>query len=119
MAKATTKPAAKKGATSKKLSAAVKTSNKAVDAPKIKAPKSISAAGTAKAKTVRTPKAKAPASSVVKMVKETSDAMSKLASDILSDRIVPTIEQIKSLAASALGQDQTKGAKSKRKSAKK
>ena len=39
--------------------------------------------------------------------------VSKLGSDILSDRIIPTIEQIKSLAASALGQDQTKGAKPK------
>ena len=46
---------------------------------------------------------------------ETSSKISKLASDILADRIVPTIEQIKAIAASALGQDLTKGKKAKAK----
>ncbi len=42
--------------------------------------------------------------------KETSNEVSKLASDILSGRINnPTIEQIKKLAGSVLSQDETKG----------
>ena len=48
-------------------------------------------------------------------LKETSQKISQLASDILADRIVPTVEQIKAIAASALGQDETKGKKAKRK----
>jgi hypothetical protein len=47
--------------------------------------------------------------------KETSARISQLASDILADRIIPTIDQIKAIAASALGQDETKGKKGKRK----
>jgi hypothetical protein len=49
------------------------------------------------------------------MLKETSARISQLASDILADRIIPTIEQIKAIAASALGQDESKGKKVKRK----
>ena len=48
------------------------------------------------------------------IVKQTTDAISQLAADILADRIIPTIEQIKSIAASALAQDQTKGKRLKK-----
>jgi hypothetical protein len=41
--------------------------------------------------------------------KQTSSRVSTIASGILSGKIKPTIAQIKSVAASALGQDQTKG----------
>jgi hypothetical protein len=49
------------------------------------------------------------------MLKETSARISQLASDILADRIIPTIDQIKALAASTLGQGDAKGKKGKRK----
>jgi len=41
--------------------------------------------------------------------KETSNEMSKLASDILSGRKTPTVEDAKKLAASVLSQDETRG----------
>jgi hypothetical protein len=41
--------------------------------------------------------------------KQTSDRVSKLASDVLAGRKNPTKSEIKTLAASALGQDETKG----------
>lgn len=41
--------------------------------------------------------------------KQTSPAVSTLASGVLSGRVKPTATQIKTLAATALGQDQTKG----------
>jgi hypothetical protein len=44
---------------------------------------------------------------------EASSKISKIASDILEDRIVPTLDQIKAIAASVLGQDQAKVKKSK------
>jgi hypothetical protein len=76
----------------------------------------------AKSKTADTPqKQKATKPRVAKpeptkgVIKQTTDAISQLASDILADRIVPTIEQIKAVAASALGQDQTKGSRTKSK----
>lgn len=47
-------------------------------------------------------------------LREASARIAQLAADILEDRIVPTIEQIKALAASALG-DQGKAKKPKRK----
>jgi hypothetical protein len=62
------------------------------------------------------PKVKAPVAKKAlskSALKETSQTISQLASDILADRIKPTIEQIKAIAASALSQDETKGKKSK------
>jgi hypothetical protein len=47
-------------------------------------------------------------------LKEASARISQLAADILADRIVPTIEQIKALAASALGHE-SKAKKPRRK----
>jgi hypothetical protein len=77
-----------------------------------------------KAKAAAKPKASAkPRTKATKpeagIIKQTADAISQLASDILADRIVPTIEQIKSIAASALAQDQTKGKKPNKKKNKK
>lgn len=43
--------------------------------------------------------------------RQTSPKISTLASKVLSGSVKPTPIQIKSLAASALGQDQTKGQK--------
>ena len=48
-----------------------------------------------------------------------SSKISRLAADIMADRIVPTYEQIKALAASALGQKPEKSGKSKGKKKKK
>ncbi|MEP7005382.1 MAG: hypothetical protein ABI810_05330 [Sphingomonas bacterium] len=60
------------------------------------------------------PKAKAAGKASSKSVfQETSEKISQLASDILADRIVPTIEQIKAIAASALGKGETKKKKPK------
>ena len=41
--------------------------------------------------------------------KQTSPKVSTLASKVLSGKVTPTKAQVKTLAASALGQDQTKG----------
>lgn len=41
--------------------------------------------------------------------RQTSPKVSTLASDVLSGRTKPTASQIRTLAASALGQDQTRG----------
>lgn len=41
--------------------------------------------------------------------KQTSPRISSLASDVLAGRTKPTPKQVRSLAASALGQDETKG----------
>jgi len=43
--------------------------------------------------------------------RQTSPKVSTLASGVLSGRITPTETQVKTLAATALGQDQTKGQK--------
>jgi len=51
------------------------------------------------------PKAAPAKSGVGKLAHDTADAIAKLASDVLEDRIIPTIEQIKSIAAHALGRD--------------
>jgi 2-oxoglutarate dehydrogenase E1 component len=62
------------------------------------------------------PKTKAPVTNKTPsklLLKETSQKISQIASDILADRIVPTVEQIKAIAASALGLDETKGKKLK------
>jgi hypothetical protein len=99
MAKATTKAAPKTGAKPAKPKKTAAAKPKAADAPKPAAkPKPPKAAKPEPKKGV---------------IKQTTDAISQLASDILADRIVPTIEQIKSVAASALGQDQTKGKRAK------
>jgi len=47
--------------------------------------------------------------------RQTSSKVSTLASDVLAGRIKPTIAQSKTLAASALVQDQTPGQKPKSK----
>lgn len=61
-----------------------------------------------------TPKVKAAGKGSSKSVfQESSEKISQLASDILADRIIPTIEQIKALAASALGQGETRKKKPK------
>ena len=41
--------------------------------------------------------------------KQTSDKVSSLASDVLAGRKKPTLKETKTLAASALGQDEKKG----------
>ncbi|WP_173780729.1 hypothetical protein [Agarilytica rhodophyticola] len=46
--------------------------------------------------------------------KESGDKMSTLASKVLSGKKKPTKTEVKSLAASVLGQDETKGKKSKK-----
>lgn len=46
--------------------------------------------------------------------KQTTPPISTLASKVLSGQVKPTPTQVKSLAASALGQDQTKGQAPKR-----
>ncbi len=90
--------------------------SKAGSPKKVAAPPKKAATPPAKPKAADKPqKAKAPKAPGAKsVIKQTSDAISQLASDILADRIVPTIEQIKSVAASALGQDQTKGKRNAR-----
>lgn len=45
--------------------------------------------------------------------RQTSPRISTLASNVLAGRVDPTREEINALAASALGQDQTKGQKPK------
>lgn len=93
-----------------------KATTKASSKPAAKAakPKKADAApAKAKARMVESPEKSKPAKKPKSVLKQTSDAISQLASDILADRIVPTIEQIKSIAASALGQDQRKGKRAK------
>lgn len=48
-----------------------------------------------------------------KTPRQTSPQISTLASKVLSGQVKPTQAQVKSLAASALGQDQTKGQRSR------
>ena len=114
MLKATKKTAAKAKAAPKPKSA-----KKPAAAP-AKAVEALSKSATKpkaapKPKTAAKPKSSAKPKQEKSIVKQTADAISQLASDILHDRIVPTIEQIKSLAASALSQDQTKGKRTKKK----
>jgi hypothetical protein len=45
--------------------------------------------------------------------KATSNPVSSLASDVLAGRIKPTVKQVKTLAATALSQDEFKGKKRK------
>ena len=47
--------------------------------------------------------------------KQSSDELSKLASDILAGRKEPTLKESKRLAASVLSQDETRGLRKKRK----
>lgn len=119
MAKSPSKPAAKKATKSAaapnlETTAPVKPvkrpSAKMAPAkqPAAKVPAQPSKVGTSKAKAP--PSGKASSKSVLK---QTSEKISQLASDILADRIVPTVEQIKAIAASALGQDESKSKKSK------
>lgn len=41
--------------------------------------------------------------------KQTTDRVSKLASNVLAGRVKPTPTQVRTLAASSLGQDEKKG----------
>jgi hypothetical protein len=119
MAKGTTpktpsKPAANVAKAKKATSLPTKPKNAAAAPAKPKA--------TTKPKTTVAPqqqkisKSKAAKPKVAKgVIKQTTEAISQLASDILADRIVPTVDQIKAVAASALGQDQTKGSRAKKK----
>jgi len=59
------------------------------------------------------PKKSAPKKVAPKTKKQTSDAISTLASNVLAGRVKPTPAQVKKLAASALGQDETKGKRKK------
>jgi hypothetical protein len=116
MAKATTKTTKPK--TSPKPAKAISALTKAAAEKKPKAP--AKSKTEPKAKTAAKPKAAVkPKTKAAKpeagIIKQTTDAISQLAADILSDRIVPTIEQIKSIAASALAQDQSKGKRTKKK----
>ena len=47
--------------------------------------------------------------------KQTSDKMSKLASDVLSGRKTPTKDEILKMAGCILGQDETRGARTSKK----
>ena len=51
--------------------------------------------------------------------KQTSSRVSTLASNVLAGRVKPTPKQTKALAASALGQDETRGQKRPTKNPKK
>jgi hypothetical protein len=64
----------------------------------------------AKPRNTKAPSAKAEAKS---LLAATSAKISQLASDILADRIVPTIDQIKAIAAHALNKDDKKAKKGK------
>lgn len=110
MATTDTKP---KTAAKPKAAAAPKTVAKPKTAAKPKAAAKPPAKTVAKPKAPAKPKAK-PAKPEAGLIKQTTDAIAQLASDILADRIVPTIEQIKAIAASALSQDQTKGKRAKK-----
>lgn len=82
--------------------------------------KKLAAAMTAPVKPAKAAVPKAPSSKekVSKsLFKETSKKISHLAADILADRIVPTIDQIKAIAVFALGKD--KKAKSRKSKGKK
>lgn len=115
MAKSPSKPAKKSAA---KPAAMAKPKPAAVLKPtkQASAEKAASEPSTLKTAKAAPPKVKAPIAkkaSSKSPLKETSQKISQLASDILADRIVPTVEQIKALAASALSQDETKGKKPK------
>lgn len=114
MLKATKKTAPKSKAASKPKSAKkpAAEAKKAVEALSKSTAKPKAAP---KPKSVANPKTPAKPKSDPGIIKQTTDAISQLASDILHDRIVPTIEQIKSLAESALSRDQTKGKRTKKK----
>jgi hypothetical protein len=107
MSKATTKTVSSKSAPKRAKAAAApkKTKAKNGDAK----PKAAT-----KIRTPTKPRKKA-AKLETGIIRQTTGAISQLASDILADRIVPTIEQIKSIAASALAQDQAKGKRPKKK----
>ena len=117
MAKSPSKPV-RKSAAKPAVVAKLKPAPPSKPAKKAAAAKAASEPSTPKATKVSQPKGKAPVAKKVSSksaLKETSQKISQLASDILADRIVPTVEQIKALAASALGQDETKGKKPKEK----
>ena len=111
--KAAAKPAAEAEVPAKPKPAK---SPKPVSKPRVTKPAAEPAAVStaSKPKKGAAPKAKATDKGASKSVfQETSEKISQLASDILADRIVPTIEQIKAIAASALGQGGTKKKKPK------
>jgi hypothetical protein len=127
MAKATTKATKPRAASKAKTATTPKAATKPSKAPSelVKAPATAKPKAPAKPKTQAKAKAASKSKTAAKspkatklepgIIKQTTDAISQLAADILADRIVPTLEQIKSIAASALAQDQTKGKRQKKK----
>jgi hypothetical protein len=110
MAKTPVKPAVKpsakpKAASAPKAGGAAEAAGKRAKKPKVTLVKDVAASKPKKTPTPKQPKPKLDASTpgIAKFTKETTEAIAKLASDILADRIVPTIEQIKAVAAHALG----------------
>jgi hypothetical protein len=112
--KAAAKPAAEVEVPAKPKAAKLKPAKptKSASKPRVAKPAAEPAAVStaSKPKKGAAPKAKAAGKSVFK---ETSDKIAQLAADILADRIVPTIEQIKAIAASALGKGETRKKKPK------
>jgi hypothetical protein len=104
-AKAADKPSTKPKAASKKAGGSAEAPAKGAKKPKIAA-KDATASKPKKAATSKPAAAKASTSGIAQFARDTTDAISTLASDILADRIVPTIEQIKAVAAHALGRDE-------------
>lgn len=111
--KAAAKPAAEVEVPAKaKPAKPTKSARKPLAAKPAAKPAAVSA--VSKPKKDAAPKAKAAGKGSSKSVfQQTSDKIAQLAADILADRIVPTIEQIKAIAASALGQGETRKKKPK------
>ncbi len=115
-AKPADKPAAKAPAKPKapaksKIGSTVQGTNKDIKTGKdAKKPKAASVKTVSVAKPKKDPKSKpakaeASTSGIAQFARHTTEAITTLAADILADRIVPTIEQIKAVAAHALGKD--------------
>ena len=113
-ASTTTKKPATRPASTKKPGALAKANTKMASVPATPKP---APATVAKATAAKTPKvAKAGKKGGGKsLLQDASSKISNLASDILADRIVPTIEQIKTLAESLLGGEHGKNRKAKKK----
>lgn len=94
---AAAKPAAPKAAKVVKASAASKAPLSAKAIPASKGAKAVKAAPTVRA-----------LAKTGKKDKSIGAKIAELAADILADRIIPTIDEIKALAATALGQGKSK-----------
>lgn len=97
---------------------AAKPKAKATAAPAAKATATKVAKAT-KAAAVKTPKKETtvakPTTAKSAMSKNQSTTILQLAADIIADRIVPTIEQMKSIALSAINHEASKDKKAKKK----